>query len=281
MSEKTITKLAPAKINLSLNVLGKRADGFHEIDTLMTRVEGLCDTLIFTEAKKFSFCCDAPGIPADDSNLVVKAVKAFEKLSKKKCKMAIELQKVIPHGAGLGGGSSDAAATLKALNEWHDAPLNDEKLLQIAADLGSDIPFFFGPSTARCTGRGEILTPVADLPKTHIVIIKPSFSVSTADAYGRWKTAIELPGIAYDAQNFSWGSLVNDLEKPVFGKFVFLAELKHWLRSRPEVSGALMTGSGSAMIALVSDAAAGELVIQQVRERLDPVIWAWAGQIGV
>jgi 4-diphosphocytidyl-2-C-methyl-D-erythritol kinase len=281
MSEKTTTIQAPAKINLSLRVIGKRADGFHEIDTLMTRVEGLYDTLIFTEAKKFSFHCEVPGVPTDESNLVVKAVRAFEKASKKKCKIAIELQKNIPHGAGLGGGSSDAAATLKALNEWHDAPLNEEQLAQLAATLGSDIPFFFGPGTARCTGRGEILTPVTDLPKLQVVILKPSFSVSTADAYGRWKTAVELPGIAYEAQNFPWGPLMNDLEKPVFGKFVFLAELKHWLRSRPEVTGALMTGSGSAMIALVTDAAAAELLIQQVRERLDPVIWAWSGEIGV
>jgi 4-diphosphocytidyl-2-C-methyl-D-erythritol kinase len=281
MSEKTTSILAPAKINLSLRVLGKRADGFHEIDTLMTRVDGLCDTLIFTEAKKFSFVCEAPGVPTDASNLVVKAVSAFEKATKKKCKLAIELQKNIPHGAGLGGGSSDAAATLKALNEWHDAPLSEEQLLQIGSSLGSDIPFFFGPGTARCTGRGEILTPVANLPKMHVVILKPSFSVSTPDAYGRWKTSIELPGISYDAQNFPWGPLVNDLEKPVFGKFIFLAELKHWLRSRPEVSGALMTGSGSAMIALVADTAAAELVIQQVHERLDPVIWAWSGEIGV
>jgi len=280
MSEKSITVTAPAKINLSLRVIGKRSDGFHEVDTLMTPVPGLFDTLTFTEAETYSLTCDVAGIPTDESNLITKATLLFEKLSKKSCLAHIHLEKRIPHGAGLGGGSSDAAATLRAWNEWHGGPLNDATLHEAAATLGSDVPFFLNATTARATGRGEILTPADAPPRQTIVIFKPSFAVSTPDAYARWKGAVALPGVTYDAVQMPWATLVNDLEKPVFGKFLFLAELKNWLNSRPEVRTALMSGSGSAMFALLSDPSQAEPLIQTVRDRLDPVIWAWYGEIG-
>jgi 4-diphosphocytidyl-2-C-methyl-D-erythritol kinase len=280
MSEKTISLQAPAKINLSLRVLGKRDDGYHDIETLMTRVPGLYDVITLTESKSFSFVCETPGVPTDDTNLVVKATKVFEKLSKKKCKATVTLEKNIPHGAGLGGGSSDAASTLLAWNQWHNDVLSHEKLLEAAALIGSDVPFFLGSSTARCTGRGEILTAVANIPKTPIVIFKPAISVSTPDAYKRWQAAIALPGVNYDPIEFPWAALVNDLEKPVFGKFLFLAELKNWLNSRPEVRAAIMSGSGSAMFAILSDESNAEALIQTVRDRLDPEVWAWSGVLG-
>lgn len=280
MSEKSITVTAPAKINLSLRVIGKRSDGFHEVDTLMTPVPGLFDTLTFTAADAYSLTCDVADIPVDESNLITKATLLFEKLSKKSCIAHIHLEKRIPHGAGLGGGSSDAAATLRAWNEWHGGPLDDATLHEAAATLGSDVPFFLTGTTARATGRGEILTPADAPPRQTIVIFKPSFAVSTPDAYARWKGAVALPGVTYDAVQMPWGTLVNDLEKPVFGKFLFLAELKNWLNSRPEVRTALMSGSGSAMFALLSDPSQAEPLIQTVRDRLDPVIWAWYGEIG-
>ena len=280
MSEKSITVTAPAKINLSLRVIGKRSDGFHEVDTLMTPVPGLFDTLTFTAADAYSLTSDVADIPVDESNLITKATRLFEKLSKKPCLAHIHLEKRIPHGAGLGGGSSDAAATLRAWNEWHGNPLDESTLHEAAATLGSDVPFFLSGTTARATGRGEILTPADAPPRQTIVIFKPAFAVSTPDAYARWKGADALPGVVYEAVQTPWGTLVNDLEKPVFGKFLFLAELKNWLNSRPEVRTALMSGSGSAMFALLSDPSQAESLIQTVRDRLDPVIWAWHGEIG-
>jgi len=280
MSENTLTIQAPAKINLSLRVLGKRSDGYHEVDTRITRVKGLGDTLELREAEHFSFHCDTAGVPGDESNLVVKATRIFEKLSKRKCVAELRLCKNIPHGAGLGGGSSDAAACLKAWNQWHDNVLSDIDMLAAAAELGSDVPFFLGSETARCTGRGERIEP-ADNPKSSpIVIFKPAFAVSTADAYARVHAAYELPGVSYAPVVFPWGELVNDLEKPVFGKFVFLAELKNFLTSRPEVRAAMMSGSGSAMFAVLADAADGEALIQTVRDRLDPLLWACSAEIG-
>lgn len=280
MSEKSITVTAPAKINLSLRVIGKRSDGFHEVDTLMTPVPGLFDTLTFTQAEDCVLTCDVAEIPVDENNLILKATRLFEKLSKTSCLAHIHLEKRIPHGAGLGGGSSDAAATLRAWNEWHGFPLDEASLHAAAAELGSDVPFFLKAETARASGRGEILTPADSPPRQSIVIFKPAFSVSTPDAYARWKDAVALPGVSYEAVAFPWGTLQNDLEKPVFGKFLFLAELKNWLNSRPEVRTALMSGSGSAMFALLSDASQAESLIQTVRDRLDPVVWAWSGDIG-
>lgn len=280
MSEKSITVTAPAKINLSLRVIGKRSDGFHEVDTWMTPVPGLFDTLTFTSNDEALLTCDVPEIPVDESNLIIKATRLFEKLSKTSCRAHIHLEKRIPHGAGLGGGSSDAAATLRAWNQWHGFPLDDSSMHAAAAELGSDVPFFLNGTTARASGRGEILSPADAPPRQCIVIFKPSFSVSTPDAYARWKDAVALPGVSYDAVDFPWGTLQNDLEKPVFGKFLFLAELKNWLNSRPEVRTAFMSGSGSSLFALLSDGNMAEALIQTVRDRLDPVVWAWSGEIG-
>jgi 4-diphosphocytidyl-2-C-methyl-D-erythritol kinase len=280
MSATSITVTAPAKINLSLRVIGQRRDGFHEVDTLMTPVHGLFDTLTFTPATEYSLTCDVPGIPVDESNLITRATQIFSSLSKLPCHAHVHLEKRIPHGAGLGGGSSDAAATLLAWNQWHGQPLDEKTLHDAAATLGSDVPFFLKGITARATGRGEILTPADAPPALSIVLLKPSFHVSTPDAYARWKSAVALPGVSYDPVELPWGTLVNDLEKPVFGKFLFLAELKNWLQARPEVQSVLMSGSGSAMFAILSDPSQADTLIHQVRDRLDPVIWAWQGTIG-
>ncbi|MBK1883396.1 4-(cytidine 5'-diphospho)-2-C-methyl-D-erythritol kinase [Luteolibacter pohnpeiensis] len=270
--------LAPAKINLSLRVLGKRTDGFHEIDTLMVRLPGLCDSLVFEESERFSFSCDDPSVPSDESNLVVKAVRAFESATGTTCKFHISLSKVIPHGAGLAGGSSDAATTLSALNELHGNPLDQAALSGIAASLGSDIPFFLGNGAARCTGRGEIITPVPSIPPIQLLLLKPTFAVSTPDAYGRWHDAKPLPGISHDPVTFPWGQMVNDLELPVFRKHRFLAEMKQWLLDRG--LSALMSGSGSTIFAILDQADDAEKHIAAARDQLDPTLWSWTGATG-
>ena len=234
----SFTLKAPAKLNLSLRVLGRRDDGFHEIDTLMVKLPGLADELQFTETDDISFRCDDPSVPSDHGNLVVKATKAFEAATGISCKCAISLKKVIPHGAGLGGGSSDAAMTLLGLNRLHDHPLGVETLHQLAASLGSDIPFFLTTGAARCTGRGEKIEPVPSPPALSVLLIKPSFGVETPDAYKRWKQSFELPDVRYDSQQIQGISLVNDLERPVFEKHRFLVELKQWLQDRREVTAA-------------------------------------------
>ena len=158
---------APAKINLSFQIKGRRPDGFHEIETLMAPVS-LADRITIERAGEqdgIRFTCDNPSLPADDDNLVVRAAKLFRRRTNVTTGITIALEKKIPHGAGLGGGSSDAAGTLLGLNELFAANLPEDELLKLAAELGSDVPFFVVRSPAVCRGRGEIVTPVgASMP---------------------------------------------------------------------------------------------------------------------
>jgi len=266
---------APAKINLSLEVRGKRPDGFHEIESLMVPIS-LADTLEIEPAEKgIVFTCSEPGLPTDGSNLVVRAATLFFKQHKIKAGIRIHLEKRVPHGAGLGGGSSDAAATLIGLDRMFETGLGTETLAAMASEFGSDIPFFIYRSAALCRGRGDIVTPV-DFPHAlPLVLFKPAFGVSTPWAYKVWRDSVELPGIPYAAQNFPWGRLVNDLERPVFEKYLFLAVLKRWLLAQPETAGALMSGSGSTTFAVLHDASQAAALAQRVREQFGD-LWTCA-----
>jgi 4-diphosphocytidyl-2-C-methyl-D-erythritol kinase len=263
----TMKLSAPAKINLSLEVRGKRADGFHEIESLMVPIT-LADTLaIEPGGTGIAFTCSDPGLPADDTNLVVRAAKLFFQRMKIEPGVKIDLEKKIPHGAGLGGGSSDAATTLIALDRIFNTRLGREALAGMAAEIGSDIPFFVYESAAVCRGRGEIVTPVAFPHRLPLLLLKPEFGVPTPWAYQRWRDALELPGVPYTAQPFPWGKLVNDLERPVFEKYLFLAALKRWLLEQPEVAGALMSGSGSTTLAVLREGAQAGGLAQRARAR--------------
>lgn len=264
---------APAKINLTLRVLGKRDDGFHELETLMYPIARLCDDLIFTPAKALSFHCDTPRVPLDETNLVVRAVRAFEQHTGKRCRYRIDLHKRIPHGAGMGGGSSDAASTLLALNALEEAGLTQDEMADLAAQFGSDTSFFIYEQPAWCRGRGVDVTPTDVEITGAIVLLKPSFSIPTPEAFKAWAGSTEISGVPYSAQKFQWGELVNDLERPVFQKYLFLAETKRWLLDQHGVHGAMMSGSGSTMFALVPDVATGENLLATAREKLSSTLW--------
>ena len=152
---------APAKINLSLKILGRRPDGFHDIETFIAPIS-LCDELKIDKnkaAEGVEFRCDDSSVPTGDENLVVRAAKAFFEAAKLKASVSIELKKKIPHGAGLGGGSSDAASTLLAMNKLFETNLPREALAELGETIGSDVPFFIFESAAMCRGRGELVTP--------------------------------------------------------------------------------------------------------------------------
>jgi len=269
---------APAKINLSLEIKGRRADGFHEIETLMTPIS-LADRLtIETIANEgaVDFSCDDPSLPAGEDNLVVRAVKLFREATKTGTGIKIVLEKKIPHGGGLGGGSSDAASTLLGLNELFGAGISDGDLISLAAQLGSDVPFFMARSAAICRGRGEMVSPTSLAGRFNLLLLKPDFGVPTSWAYGKWKESQRLPRIDYSPQEFDGVRFVNDLERPVFEKFVLLAHMKTWLRLQAEVGAALMSGSGSTVFAILRDPKKAAPLSERIRAEIDPTIWLFA-----
>jgi 4-diphosphocytidyl-2-C-methyl-D-erythritol kinase len=251
----TITLAAPAKINLSLRILGKRPDGFHELETLMVPI-GLSDEIEIVHAAghEISLTCNDPEIPTDSANLCVRAVELFREETGIAHGISISLMKRIPHGAGLGGGSSDAAAVLKGLNTIFDEPLVAEELALLAASLGSDVPFFLHDGPAFCKGRGEILEDAPAIPERRILLIKPPFPVPTAWAYKKYaelKESGKLPGHT-ERQFLGDLEIVNDLEAPVFDKYILLSVMKTWLREQLGVESTFMTGSGSTMVAVLT-----------------------------
>jgi len=289
MTSVPLTLTAPAKINLSLRVLRRRDDGFHELETLMVPI-GLADRLTLERmagpAGALEFSCSDPEVPGDDGNLVVQALRKLGDTRGPLPALRVHLEKHIPHGAGLGGGSSDAAAALRGGNALLGLGLPPSTLRELASQLGSDVPFFLEGGACDCRGRGEIIEPRTtwrwQLP---VLLLKPPFPVPTPWAYRQWATAPALPGVAYAPQALPVpdGSplfLVNDLERPVFAKHLVLADMKMWLLDRPEVAGALMSGSGSTLIAVLrSSGPATDLVAAAVAEFGDS-LWHWQGMAG-
>ncbi|WP_018971170.1 4-(cytidine 5'-diphospho)-2-C-methyl-D-erythritol kinase [Rubritalea marina] len=274
------TELARAKVNLNLKVLGKRDDGFHALETRMAPIS-LADKLHFTRAASYSLTCATEGVPTDESNLVSKAVRIFQRETGLACAYQIELEKHVPHAAGLGGGSGDAAAALRALNQLEAADIATATLAEWAAEIGSDVPFFVYDGVCDCSGRGEIIEPVQDFGmQLDAVLLKPSFAVSTPKAFQAWLGSQEIQGVDYSVQDHPCGSFYNDLERPVFQKHRFLAEIKMWLQQQESVEVALMSGSGSTMMAILKEASASAGLVEKALAELDSTLWTRMVKIG-
>lgn len=264
---RTVTVRPTAKINLTLRVGPLRSDGFHDVRTLLQSI-GIADTMTVSARRgPFALSCRVPGVPSDESNLVWRAARALWTASGREGEPRdahVRLDKSIPHAAGLGGGSADAAAALTALNEVWELRQSRKDLHRVAAALGSDVPFFLMGGTAVGTGKGDELYPVDDVARLGVVIVKPSFGISTADAY-RWvdeDRAAGLPAASLERSrevHVGWetGPLVlsNDLEAPVARRHPEILEI---IAScyREGAMGAAMTGSGSAVFGLFSESAA-------------------------
>ena len=250
----------PAKINTLLYILGKREDGFHDLYMHMVPVN-LYDTLTLTKNNKHGLNFQIKGASfsdSDEDNLVVKAVRAFEQVSRIKVNYDIFLEKKIPYGAGLGGGSGNAAGTLKVLNylfrnsTQSSGLIPQETLHEIALELGSDIPFFLKPGPTEIRGRGEKLNNLPDYPKFHVVIIKPSFTISTLEAYQYCipKREVKFPRIqSFDDLN---SQMNNQFESSLLVQYPVLSKLKTLLLENGAF-GALVTGSGSAVFGVFNE----------------------------
>ncbi len=198
MMTETLVLQAPAKINLSLDITGKRTDGYHTLRSVFQTV-GIFDTLTITKTEPdmpLTLTCNVPDVPADARNLVWKA--AAKLLGDQPCGAAIHLEKRIPSQAGMGGGSSDCAAALKGIRKLFGLPVNDAELKEIAVSLGADVPFFLTGGTVLCEGIGEIMTPLKPMPERLLVIAKGTEGVSTPEGYRRLDQLAVQPAPATD-----------------------------------------------------------------------------------
>jgi 4-diphosphocytidyl-2-C-methyl-D-erythritol kinase len=256
----SITLPAFAKINLDLRILGVRSDGFHDLRTIFQTL-ALADTLTFTRhAGPFTITCDDPRLPVDRRNLVWKAASLLwrtvgRRRGEEPREARVELRKRIPREAGLGGGSADAAMTLLALTRIWRLDVDMPTLSRLAARLGADVPFFLVGGTALGLGRGDDIYPLVDLPRTHVVVVRPNFGVSTVEAYGWYDTEPRRAGREparkpLPEQWPEWASaLRNDLEPPVTRHHPTIARIRHALIDAGAVAAA-MSGSGSAVFGL-------------------------------
>lgn len=243
---------SPAKVNLFFKILGKRPDGYHEVATLMQAV-ALYDELSFESAERDALTCSDPKIPTDERNLILKAADLFRKKSGLPLFISVHLEKKIPHEAGLGGGSSNAATALMALNRLAGNPFSQTELQTWSAELGSDVPFFFAPTgRALCTGRGEHVHVLEPVEAESLLIVKPPFGLSTPAVYKQVKVA-ESCNFNLDATVEAFqqgrGHLFNDLESAAF----YLApDLLHYRHALIEAgaSQVLLAGSGASLFGL-------------------------------
>jgi 4-diphosphocytidyl-2-C-methyl-D-erythritol kinase len=242
---------SPAKTNLFLKITGKRPDGFHNLASLFQTID-LSDTLQFALANKDTLTCNDPQVPTGSENLILKAAELFRNKTGLKFGLKVELTKRIPIQSGLGGGSSNAATTLWALNKLCGTMIPTEKLQFWGAEIGSDVPFFFSLGTAYCTGRGELVKDMRPLPQQKLWIIKPQQGLETKVVYGALKLdALEVRNPEQDLQAFMSGRPVyyNDLEQPAFGSMPYLRDLKMYLTVKG-FNTVLLSGSGTAFFCI-------------------------------
>lgn len=269
---------APAKINLNLRVLGRNeTTGYHDLETWMVPLN-LADELHIElrEAPGIVLTCSDPELDAGSGNLAWKAAELFLRETGHAGGASIELHKHIPHGAGLGGGSSDAAAVLKALNKQAGQPLDETGLENLGAKLGSDIPFFIRSQPAMARGRGEILSPHPLPQPLDLLLIKPPFAVETVWAYARWSEGKFCPAEWTAPQLHDGIEIFNDLERPVFAKFIILAALKKWLLEHSLVAAAAMSGSGSCLFAILRDARGADQLAAEAKDEFGHTFWTAA-----
>ena len=265
---------AYAKINLGLRVLGKRPDGFHAIQTIFQEVE-FHDTLYFTkQTPEFSLTTNHASLPSGKQNLIWQAVQLLRKETGCSTPAAIHLDKHIPLGAGLGGGSSDAAAALQGLNALFELQLSQRCLAELGAQLGSDVAFFLYGGTAVASGRGEQVQPLADIEPVWVVLVNPGIHVSSAWAYKNLNLKLtNFRPLISVLSKFEEGHVAgikqlfseNMLEKPVIREYPVIQEIKNTLQAQG-AEWTLMSGSGSTVFGIFTEKAAAEYARQCVEQ---------------
>lgn len=288
-----LSLFAPAKLNLFLAITGRREDGFHDLVSVVAPLTlGDALSIELRESRsggaRFELTCNDPMVPADSSNLVIRAAQAFAEATGWKGGARFRLEKQVPAGAGLGGGSSDGVATLRGLNQLCGGLLGPDELVRVAASLGSDCPLFLRDGPVVMRGRGERIEGISDvvarrLRGQRVLVFKPAFGVATIWAYRRMAemaaqrpadpARVYLAAVAAEDRLARWMNdatapiealLFNNLEQPVFAKHLALPTLLEQLRDRYDLT-AHMTGSGSACFAFLSENAPIPAILGTIR----------------
>jgi 4-diphosphocytidyl-2-C-methyl-D-erythritol kinase len=283
----TLEKKSPCKVNLILNILGRRADGFHELETLMQPVN-VCDEIRFERAGSgLQLSCSQPELPVDAGNLVHRAATSFLAAANIADGVRIHLHKNLPLAGGIGGGSANAAVTLTALNELFGRPLPPEKLHALAAALGSDVPFFLYDRPALATGRGEnvaLLEHFSALQGRAFFLVHPGFGISTPWSYqnlARFPAALNgRPGRAEKLSRLlqagdlesARAEIYNSLEAPAFEKFPVLQLYQEFLLENGALVS-LMSGSGSTTFAIAENLNAAETLAEKFKSQFGDTGW--------
>ncbi len=244
---------APAKLNIGLNIISKRADGYHNIETIFYPIS-IFDNILFEKSESDSFSCSHPALVHHGNNLIIKAKVILEEEFKTKFPLKIVLEKNIPIGAGMGGGSSDAASALHSINVLYNLNLSKDQLNHFALRLGSDVPFFLDPRPSFASGRGEILSVLGFTIDVPILIVNPRIHISTKWAFDNIKPKIpdrHLNHIFQQEIDFAklQGFITNDFEEVVFNKYPQIAQIKTDMLSRGALFS-LLTGSGSTVFGI-------------------------------
>lgn len=255
--QKSTTLQAPAKINYRLDVLGKRADGYHDLRMIMQQLD-LCDRIAINLSDKpgIRINCNAAGVPNNEKNIAWKAANLLYQLTEQKVGIEIIIEKNIPVAAGLGGGSSDCAAVLCGVNQLLNLGLSKTELMQKAVTLGADVPFFLFAKTALAEGIGEQLSSLTKIPTAWVLLVNPGLPVSTAWVYQHFKMPSDrvLPDLAtgFDSLDELVSILSNDLESVTIQKHPLISDIKKQLVDFG-AAAAMMSGSGPTVFALFAD----------------------------
>jgi 4-diphosphocytidyl-2-C-methyl-D-erythritol kinase len=268
--------LSPAKINLFLHVRGKRLDGYHELFSLICRINLFDEiSLQLSEGNGVEISCAHPKVPIDSNNLACRAANLFQCELNSKHSVKIHLKKNIPVAAGLGGGSSNAASVLMALNAYHDHPFSKEMLMKMGLKLGADVPFFIFQKPAIATGIGEKLAAFEGNLPYHILLLYPGLEVSTAEAYQNLNLALtkdkkKPKNSSLKLKSFDPAQdLTNDLERVAVQKYPEIRLAKEKMLKLGAI-GALMSGSGSTVFGLFENAETAKTARQALnRDKAD------------
>ncbi len=267
---RALTLQTPAKINLCLSVLGRRSDGYHELEMLMQMV-GLYDEVrVALKERGVSVACDSAAVPSGEGNIAFKAAAEMIDVAGGGAGLTIEIKKRIPVAAGLGGGSSDAAAVLAACNRLLGTGFGRERLAEIGARLGMDVPFFFYGPSALAQGRGEILTSLAPLGRFWVLLVNPGFETSTAWVYKKLNLELTKKGKCNKIAGLSVGRIAeglhNDLESVTASAHSVIGRIEEALMAEGAL-GARMSGSGPTVFGVFETRAACKTAADKLRTR--------------